>query len=662
MPLSLNDKNRLLPPLIFILALSAGPQFLHQPLWLTALVCLAWLMRLAMARGYLPLPGKKTILAFTWIFFFIILAQSAGTFAQDAGSRLLLIMAALKTFELKERRDAIALVFIAHLLVLSSLLFSESLAMALYMALALICNHAVLALIHHEKAPLKKMLLQAATLFFVAAPLAIILFVSFPRLSSPLWGIRTPSPSGITGFSDQLQPGSVATLAKSNEPAFRVQFEGPIPSSESRYFRGIVFRNVRSGAWLPDREVSPLPDFETPPRMWIRYSIIMEPHQHHWLFALDWPIAHGTGSVSLVQGGLARNKDKVQRRMGYTLESSKENFHLERPDDVDLYLPSDENPKALALGRKIYKENPDESQRLGALVSWIQSQPFRYTLNPGLLPSKNSMDAFLFETQQGYCEHFSMGFATLARAAGLPARIIGGYQGGEINPIGPYLMVKQSDAHAWTEIYLENQGWQRMDPTALIAPLRLDEGGMAASLSEEDRMSIGRHTDLTWLERKIRPLGLFWDSATHLWHRQVLAYTHTRQREFFARLGAWLQGAGLFYFLSISLASGLFIYGLTKYAMIRLKNGKQKDKVLLAWNLLCQKMKKAGFPRDPHEGPMDYAKRIRENRPELADALQPHLENYVRLRYGNKDADPETIQGFLKEVRRFRVPSLKKKD
>ncbi|TYT75477.1 transglutaminase TgpA family protein [Desulfobotulus mexicanus] len=658
MPLSLNDKKRLLLPLIFILALSAGPQFLHQPLWLTAVVCLAWLMRLAMAEGFLPLPGKKTLVTFTWIFFIIIIVQSAGTFAQDAGSRLLLIMAALKTFELHQRRDAIALVFIAHLLVLSSLFFSESLAMALYMALALICNHAVLALIHHGKEPIKKMLLQAATLFLLAAPLAIILFVSFPRLSSPLWGIRTPSPSGITGFSDKLQPGSVADLAKSNEPAFRVQFEGPIPSSENRYFRGIVFRNARSGSWLPDREVSPLPTLEEMPKTWMRYSIILEPHQHKWLFALDWPVTHETGSMSLVQGGLIRSKDKVQRRMGYTLESSKENFHLDTPDADDLYLPFDENPKAQALGRKIYEENPEEGKRLEALIAWIQNQPFRYTLNPGLLPSKNSMDAFLFETQQGYCEHFAMGFAILARAAGLPGRIIGGYQGGEINPIGPYLMVKQSDAHAWTEIYLENHGWQRIDPTALIAPVRLDEGGMAASLSEEDRMSIGRSSDSTWFERRIRPLGLFWDSATHLWHRQVLAYTHTRQQEFFSSLWSRIQSAGAFYILGMALASGLLMFWLTKYGMIWLKKRTKKDKVLLAWDILCKKMEKAGIPRAAYEGPMDYAKRIKEIRPDLASAVQPHIKNYVRLRYGSKDPDPEIIQSFLKEVRRFRVSSM----
>ena len=654
MSLSSNEERLLLPPLFAALLLAAGPQFLHQPLWLSALVLAAWLLRLAMAFKNLPLPGKKTRIFFTWIGFFIILAGSSGSFAQDAGSRLLLMMAALKPFETRTRRDAVILVFIAHLLLLSSLLFSESLAMALYMLLPLILNHGVLALIHTPETGLKPHILQSIRLFFLAAPLALIIFLVFPRLSSPLWGIQRTTPEGISGISDRLQPGSMASLATDNTPAFRVHFEGPIPPASQRYFRGLVFNKATPGLWLPDTDAKPLTLPENPAPVFSRYTLILEPHQQKWAFALDWPTGESQGFY-LAEGGLLRSRENIKRRVAYTLEASEKSLHLDPGTKEDLLLPPEENPKALALGQSIRERHAEPKARLEAIRSWFLSEPFRYTLNPGLLPQKNAMDAFLFETKRGYCEHFALGFALLARAAGLKSRVVGGYLGGDINPLGPYLVLRQSDAHAWTEVFLPDTGWQRVDATAWIAPERLSEGGTRAALPEEDRRILERAGGETWLRQHAKPLLQLWDSATHLWHRQVLGYTHTRQQEILKRAGSFLKSIQAFFFLGGAGALVFLFLFLKKHLPPFMGTRPKEDILLRAWILLGKKMEKAGVRRLAHEGPLDYEKKIAEQRPDLAAGIRPLIAEYVRLRYGPEKTDGKATQNLLRAVRRLKI-------
>ncbi|MCW7754261.1 DUF3488 and transglutaminase-like domain-containing protein [Desulfobotulus sp. H1] len=657
-PASAWKKPETLPLLILALAVAAGPQFLHQPLWLSAAVVLTWVLCLAMARGRVAMPGKKTLAVLTWSCFLIILGGSSGSFAQDAGSRLLLIMAALKVLEVKTRRDAMALVFIAHLLVLSSLLYSESLAMALYLAAALILNHGVLGLLHDPEAGIGQKIRNASLLFILAAPLAFTLFIIFPRLASPLWGIQQPSSAAATGFSDHLQPGLVTSLARDRSPAFRVHFEGAVPSSESRYFRGIIFRNATETAWLPDRTHQPAAPAAALSSPWVRYHIILEPHRQPWLFTLDWPM-EGTPDSLLTDTGLMHGKEPVRQRTGYTLRATRTSHHLAPPEERDLYLPPESNPRAQALGKSILATGRTDRERLQALTDWFMEKPFHYTLNPGILPEKNAMDVFLFETRKGYCEHYAMGFALLARAAGIPSRIVGGYQGGEVNPVGSYLLVRQSHAHAWTEVFLEKEGWQRFDPTAFIAPDRLEEGGMEASLSEEDRRELAQARDRGRMGIQLRPFLLVWDSATWFWHRQVLSYTHARQQLFFSEAVSWLGDRKQPFFTILALCLlFLFLRCLTKMFLMGW-NKEKKEKLPVAWQLFCRRMADAGLPRHPAEGPADYGARICSQRPDLCADTAPLIETYIRLRYGTEHPDRVDVELFLQQIKKRKIPSTR---
>lgn len=639
----------LLYPLIGILAFSAAPHLIHLPFWVIFCTVSAWGWRILTHTGHLPSPPPWLFKLFAGLGFLIILVTSNGMFAQTGGTRLLVLMAGLKPFETHTRRDRILLVFLADFLVIASLFVSDGLPMTLYMGIALIGNQAVLAKIADPDLALKTVVGFSAKLFVLSLPLAALLFFLFPRLSGQLWGIRQKV-SAATGFSETLRMGDVAGLVQNRSIAFRVQFDDAIPPVHDRYFRGIVFRHIKNGTWQPDKTPKPLPSFPAKdPLPETGYTLTAEPHHSRWLFALDWPDKAAKGT-RLHQGGIFRSPHPVRTRIRYRATAVASPRHLLPPEKADTGLPPDQSPKARTLAAQIRQKAKTDTEVVLATLAWFRNQPFRYTLFPPPL-SGDPVDGFLFGTRAGYCEHYATAFATLMRAAKIPARIIGGYLGGEVNPLGSYLIIRQSDAHAWVEVFTKENGWTRIDPTATVAPERV-EMGMAQALSSRDAARMPALSGTGRFSSFLRPVRLVWDGANHFWNRQILGYSRKKQTDLLQRMGlAPDRPGGLFRTVGLAALVIAVMIGLLYLFTGRSKG--QRDPVLALWERFTRKLSAAGHPKPAHEGPFAYTRRVAALRCDIADQVTEIGDLYIRIRYGNTP-EKEDIHKFRRAVRSFR--------
>ncbi|MGH8671753.1 MAG: transglutaminase TgpA family protein [Burkholderiales bacterium] len=618
--------------LIATLGLVLAPHLLRVPLWVGGLcVALGILRTLARQRNF-PLPGKAWLLSLT-------VAAAAGIFlsygtllGRDAGSALLAVMLALKLLEMRNTRDRIVMVFLGYVLIIINFLYSQSILSALYMLFVVVLLTACLISIHHANAPIMpwRTLRLSATLVAQAMPLMIVLFILFPRVSGPLWGLPGDAHSAASGLSEKMTPGSISNLSLSDEIAFRVEFMGSEVPPPWRYWRGPVFWQFDGRTWSPGKATSQQdePRFETYGKP-VRYAVTLEPHDKSWLFALDLPAMQPPASRVSPDFQLLASKP-IRSRIRYEIISFpryRAGLKLSNAERArGLQLPSGGGARAHALAQRWRAESRDDHSLVQRALDMFRNEEFVYTLSPPILGA-DPVDEFLFDTRRGFCEHFSSSFAFLMRAAGIPARIVTGYQGGEFNPLGEYLMVRQADAHAWAEVWLEGRGWVRVDPTAAVAPQRV-ESGLAAVFPGMQRRSGLVNVDSDVL----RNVRLGWDALSNGWNQWVLAYSPTRQTELFINLGfgeaSWENLAGS---LLAALATLLLILAALTLPGVKLPN---HDPVSRAYQRFCLKMLRAGFSRFPHEGPLDFARRVTGVRPELEPKVNLITRLYIDLRYG----------------------------
>ena len=273
----------------------------------------------------------------------------------------------------------------------------------------------------------------------------------------------------------------------------------------------------------------------------------------------------------------------------------------------------------------------------------FRQEDFHYTLRPPLLGA-DAIDEFLFDSRRGFCEHYASAFVFLMRAAGVPARVVAGYQGGELNPVDGYLTVRQSDAHAWAEIWLADEGWLRIDPTAAVALLRIEQGIVAALPAGEPLLGIIR-LDADWM----RDLRNRWEAANNTWNQWVLGYNPQRQREVLSRLGwpdpDWRSMTAL-----LAVLCGL---ALLVVALWTLPGRRRDDPVQRAWQAYCAQLGRRGIIRADWEGPLDFAQRVAREKPELATLTSEAARHYAELRYGDGDSDGEPLRRLQQCVQRL---------
>ena len=635
---------------------SVSPQRPEEPLTLTALIWLTLTLTLAaaphagelpvwLAPAFIAIAGWRGLIAVyhwppppRWALLALALLATAGVvvtyrtlFGRDAGVALLTVMTACKLLETRGLRDGVVLVLLGYLLVMSNLLFSQDIPMVAYLLAVVTLMLVSQMLIHRQHAGLTALapLRLAGKMVLVAIPVMLVLFVLFPRIPGPLWGLPKDAYQGRTGLSGEMEPGTISQLIQSGDVAFRVRFAGAMPPPAQRYWRGPVLWNFDGRRWTLRDEVlspAPIPFIQEGPAL--DYAVIMEPNNQRWLLALDLPAslpprARMTPSFQLLRDQPVNEAYRYEVR-SYPQYRTGELAASER--FMGLRLPPRSNPRARELAEEWRARDPQPEALVNAALMMFREQSFYYTLSPPLL-GFHSVDEFLFRTRQGFCEHYASAFVFLMRAAGVPARVMTGYLGGERNEMGEYLIVRQSDAHAWAEVWLEERGWVRIDPTAAVAPNRVQQGLYGALPDANEVPFLARRGgNYQWL----RQLALGWDALNIRWNEWVLAYGPDRQKEFLSGLGFGAVDWGEMTVAMVGILGGLALI----FLLLRWRSRLPPDPVARAWQRFCTRLARQGLKRGAHEGPLDFTERAVAQKPEQAGLIREIGELYTRLRYG----------------------------
>lgn len=644
--ITFDDLKWLLASLVLMLA----PLAPHLSPWVPVLAAILGLWRYRIASQRQPLPPLRILLPLTLLGAAGILASYHTWFGRDASVALLVMMTALKLLESNSRRDFTLLIFLACFISLTGFLFSQSMLVGAYLIVPLTALTATLIGINHPNGtlPAHRKLRLAGLMLGQAAPVMLALFLLFPRAPGPLWGVPKDAYSGMAGLSDNMSPGSISQLSQSDAVAFRAEFQGKLPSPSQLYWRGPVFWHYDGRTWSPGMQAASLPlEWVDARRDEVSYTVTLEPHNKPWLFLLDMPATTPLDStLSHDRQLLARQPVRTRTRytgvssLGYRLEPNLDPLARQ----VALQLPHEGNPRTRQLGKEWAAAGASSEAIVQRALNMFREQPFVYTLRPPLL-GDDSVDEFLFSTRRGFCEHYAGSFVFLMRAAGIPARVATGYQGGEINPVGNYLIVRQADAHAWAEVWLPERGWVRVDPTAAVSPQRV-EAGIAAALPAGEPVPMLVRGDFSLL----RKLYLNWDALNNGWNQWVLGYNEKRQLELLSRLaGSQVSWQDMAVWLMASV--GLIVLAISA-AMLR-GSRRRVDALQAAWLQFQRKLARNGIARELHEGPLDFGRRAAQQLPFRAAAISAIAARYAQLRYG-RPATREQVEGFRQRIRTFR--------
>ncbi|MGZ5198971.1 MAG: transglutaminase TgpA family protein [Telluria sp.] len=646
-PLSRDKADTLLLLLSTVLVLA--PHTAHLPLWVT-LLCAATLgWRASITLRGRRMPPALLLLPLAAVSMAGVIQTYHTLLGRDAGVAMLVLLVAFKTLEMHARRDLYVVVFLCFFLVLTDFFYSQAIGTALMMIAS------VLALLTTQVSfqftgkvpPLKSRLLLGARMLGLAVPIALVLFVVFPRVQGPLWGMPGDANSGRGGLADHMAPGLMSHLAQSDDVAFRVKFDGGPPPQPQLYWRGPVFGAFDGQSWTrvqPHAAQTPQSlslSVRGQPR---RYQVTLEPSNARWLFTLEMPdrLPHLDENTALVSPELELTAAApIDKRIRYDAESYTQ-FSLQ-PAQLDapaewLALPAGLDPRALADGMALRQE-PDPGKRIATILRRFARENFVYTLDPPALGA-NSIDEFLYQTRAGFCEHYAGAFVFLMRAAGIPARVVTGYQGGELNPLDGYLTVRQSDAHAWAEVWLAGRGWVRFDPTAAVAPERIRRN-LARALPPPAPFGIEGLGRLMQLDASGNPLlaqfRFAMSAVNNGWNQWVLNYTPERQRGLLAalaeRLFDWRMG------IAFALLSGVLFFS----AVLRRRS--RLDPVDALYSALCKRLGQLGVGRAIDEGPNAFAERVAISGlgPERQAAATEFLHHYSAFRYGRHAQDANLV-------------------
>jgi len=635
----------------FCFLFSIAPHFVNLPIWVTIIVVIALGWRSLENLGYLK-PVSK------WLLIPLVLFGGIGVFAEywtivgrDAGLALLTVMTSFKILESRSHRDLLILIFLCYFLIATHFLFSQSIFTASLMMLTLIVITATLVTLNQRNTTvtIRERLLISSRLVALSIPLMLVLFVLVPRIPGPLWGITNEQRGGITGLSDQMSPGEISNLIRSNEVAFRVNFKGNVPEQSELYWRGPVMAEFNGRRWYQSRRkrLDRLNLRSNVPAT--RYTVTLEPNGEHWLLALDIPTQLVKQSLITADYQLI-STETINDLRRYTVES-----HLGYQigfDEADDYLeltsqyPDDSNPKTQALGQQLASQYRNKEDIVNHVLRMFREQEYVYTLQPPLL-RKNAVDKFLFESRRGFCEHYSGGFALLMRAAGIPSRIVTGYQGGEFNQVGNYLIVRQSDAHAWTEVWFKDRGWVRVDPTAAVSPSRIEQGIDDALADETASFRIQNKNPI------FGNLLYNWDNLQHSWNDWVINYDKNKQRRFLQKLELGIDNAGdmviALVILLTTVSGGYWLYGWYRERPTR------PPEYEIQFGRFLRKMSRIGLTKQNAEDSRHFLQRIHDANIDQYEQMTKIVNLYNNIKYGQIDASKSRYKQLVGLVDSIRV-------
>ena len=538
---------------MFLLAVIAWimlPQFAHVQPWCAGLALGVLLWRGWLAFASKPLPGKAWLLGLLFIAIAATLMTYRTVLGRDAGVTLIVVLLALKTLELRARRDIFVIFFLGFFTMLTNFFFSQSLPTAVAMLVALLGLLTALVNAHMPvgKPPLWEAARTAGWMTLLGAPVMAVMFVLFPRLG-PLWGTPGDAMTGRSGLSANMQVGNMASLALDESIALRVKFEGRMPAQAELYFRGPVQSQFDGREWRPlqPRLGSRFPPLSGGSQLTVagepvKYEITMEPSNRPWIMVIDAALnppdvpGFETLMTSELQWVTTRPFTDLVR---YRAESYTQFRHGPRniaalPPEY-LQLPPDLNPLTLQLARQMRSDpvlaRGGPQALVHAALDRLRTGGYTYTLEPGVY-GPNTADEFWFDRKEGFCEHIASAFVVLMRAMDIPARLVTGYQGGELNGVDGFWVVRQSDAHAWTEVWLAGQGWVRVDPTAAVAPGRI--GSLQRLAPPQSAIAAAFGSVTPGLAQSMRAV---WEAVNNTWNQRILNYTQSRQLNLLKDIG-----------------------------------------------------------------------------------------------------------------------------
>jgi len=647
---------------LVVIAWTIAPHVLHLPTWCSAMtvLLLAWRARLALGGG--ALPGR-------WVVSALLLLAAGGTWwsertllGKDAGITMLVVLMALKTLELRARRDALVVFFLGFFLVLTHFLYSQSLATGLWLLLAVWGLLTALTLAHMPvgRPPLARAGAVSARAALLGVPVMVVMFVLFPRIG-PLWGLPQDA-QGRTGLSGSMRLGGVAALAEDDAVALRLRFFGPVPPPEQMYFRGPVLSSFDGREWtrlVPSFPAALRPRLELETRGTpLRYEMTVEASRLPLLPLLEMT-PDRPGEAPRIEGWLLTQRPDAQwqadrpivDRVRLQATAWLAHRHGPRSDVMGLRdlvdLPPGANPRtlewAVQLRRQPELAQADSKTLANAVLRHIRNGGYTYTLEPGPY-DKDAIDEFWLDRKLGFCEHFASAFVVVMRALDVPARVVTGYQGTDAEPLDGYWIVRQRNAHAWAEIWVEGEGWLRVDPTSAVAPDRVQRGsrlaappGLVAGAMEAFSPALAEQ-----LRRQ-------WDLVNNRWNQWVLNYSRGQQFDLLRELGfgapSWQDLARM---LTLLLCGGALVGAGWAWW-----DRRRQD----PWQRLQQRVQarlaRLGVAVAAHHAPRERAARVRATLGSAGEALASQLEQLDRLRYGA--AAPGRWGGYRAWWRAFRA-------
>lgn len=636
-----------LPWTLAALGFSVVPHVPYVPLWITAalLGCGAWRMHIERRRGHLPPAWVRVLLAL--ICFLGVLATYENVSGIGPGSALLAIMAALKLLETRKRRDQFVLLFIAIFMQMSSLLREQYLWSLPFLAVGIsLTMTAWLRMAAGPNISFRQSFATSSRLLLLATPIMLAMWIFFPRLASPFWAVPVDTSKAQTGLSDTMSPGDISSLSLSDEVAFRVDFVDRVPNREHLYWRALVLTSFNGRTWTSNDTPSRSSlghdiEFIADP---VEYQVTVEPTSQHWVYALDLPSDWSLDNTLRGRNQQLIRTRPIDQRVSYSA-TSYTRFAIQREKPAHrfyLWLTPETNKRSQELAVQMRTAAGSDDAFISDVLRMFNEQEYFYTLEPPPLGS-NPVDRFLFDTMRGFCEHYASAFAVLARAAGIPSRIVLGYQGGEFNLLGGHLTVRQSDAHAWNEVWLDGRGWVRIDPTAAVAPERISVGISGAMFD-----GIGASWGLGTPSRLLHQLTQAWDALDATWNEWVLGYGPDNQSSLMEWFGMdepdWRK------MLLTLLAIVALSIGLISVMLAFRNRPPRKDEAARLYRKFTSRL---GEPPKRGEAPVDYARRIASSNQSAAIAVERVTRLYLNARYGPRDK--QTILALKDELRRFKA-------
>jgi len=655
-PMSRDKADTLL--LLATSVLVLAPHAAHLPTWVV-LACSALLLW----RGWITfrgnrMPPRLLLLPIAVLAMAGVYLSYKTIFGREVGVAMLALLLTFKLLEMHAKRDLFVLLFLSFFLVLTGFFYSQGIGTALLTIASSVAIVTTQLTFQYTGVvpPLGQRLRFGAFILLLAAPLTLVLFLLFPRIQGPLWGTPTDTPSARSGLSDSMSPGNISRLALSDSIAFRVRFIDEPPAKSKLYWRGPVLSAYDGRTWTSsklrvhgNRRINI--HMRGAP---IRYQVTLEPSGRNWLFALDVPQA----VPQLANNPAAAGPDlelltlqPINERVRYDA-SSVVDFDLQlnetpRALQQALDLPQGFNPRTIEFAANVRNNADSEIDMVNTVIKFFRQENFRYTLEPPMLGT-HAVDEFLFDSRAGFCEHYAGAFVVLMRVMGIPARVVTGYQGGEITPADGFMEVRQSDAHAWAEVWLQGRGWIRIDPTAAVAPDRIEMN----LRSVIPRQTLGGLITLdgakyswftSWRQN--------WDAVTNAWNQWVLNYTPERQKNLIQSLG--FDHVDWRTLIVLMFAAGIAIMAIVVLPLVM--NRSKAEPVEALYRALSKQLARYGCERKIHEGPRAYGIRLTAADsplpPEKKAAVARFLEYYEAARYGSADiASPASVISTLKSL------------